>query len=125
MSNARNRAQQLQDILEGLVTGTPDVAGCAAVSEDGLIIGSVLAAETEEDAVGGMSSILLSLGARAVAELDLGELSQVLIRAEEGNVLLVKAGDGALLLTLMTRRAKLGLVFLDVKRAAKAISEII
>ena len=34
-------------------------------------------------------------------------------------------GDGALLLTLMSPAAKLGLVFLDVKRSARAIADII
>lgn len=125
MSSAASRADRIQEALQRLVTGTPDITGCALVSDDGLIIGSALPAEAEEDSVGGMASILLSLGSRAALELALGDLSQVLIRADKGNCLMVKAGDGGLLLVMMTRSAKLGLVFLDVKRAAKTLADLI
>lgn len=125
MSSAQNRASRLNDILQGLVTGTPDVRGVALVSDDGLIISSVLPAEADEDSIGGMASILLSLGSRVAMELDLEDVEQVLIRGRSGNVLMVQAGEGGLLMVLMNKRAKLGLIFLDVKRAAKTVAAII
>jgi len=125
MSEPKNRAIVIQQTLEALVSGTPDVTGAALVTEDGLIIGSVLPADSEEDSVGGMASVLLSLGGRVASELSLDELDQVMIRGAKGNALMVSAGDGGLLLTLMTHRAKLGLVFLDVKRAAITLGGLI
>lgn len=125
MSDPKNRASIIQATLEALVSGTPDVTGAALVTEDGLIIGSVLPADSEEDSVGGMASVLLSLGGRVATELSLDELEQVMIRGSKGNALMVSAGDGGLLLTLMTHRAKLGLVFLDVKRAAVTLGGLI
>lgn len=125
MSNAENRAKKIQTTLERLVSGTPDITGCALVSDDGLIIGSVLKAEADEESVGGMASVLLSLGSRVGMELALGNLEQVMIRGEDANALMVQAGDGALLLVLMTHRAKLGLVFLDVRRTAAELATII
>jgi predicted regulator of Ras-like GTPase activity (Roadblock/LC7/MglB family) len=115
----------MQGTLEGLVSGTPDITGCALVSDDGLIIASVLPANVDEDSVGGMASVLLSLGSRVTGELSLGDMEQVLIRADEGSTLMVGAGDGSLLIVLMTRRAKLGLVFLDVRRAAKELGTLV
>jgi len=50
---------------------------------------------------------------------------QVLVRGSEGYLLLVKAGEEAVLATLAGKNAKLGLVFLDVKRAAKELEKII
>ena len=32
MSNAENRARRIQETLENLVNGTPDISGCALVS---------------------------------------------------------------------------------------------
>ena len=125
MSEPKNRAIVIQQTLEALVSGTPDVTGAALVTEDGLIIGSVLPADSEEDSVGGMASVLLSLGGRVASELSLDELDQVMIRGAKGNALMVSAGDGGLLLTLMTHRAKLGLVFLDVRRAAVTLGGLI
>lgn len=125
MNNAATRAHRIQNALEGLVNGTPDITGSALVSDDGLIIGSVLKAEADEESVGGMASVLLSLGSRVGIELELGDLEQVLIRGRQANALMVQAGDGALLLVLMSRKAKLGLVFLDVRRTAAELASII
>ena len=125
MSKAQNRAQQLQQILENLATGTPDILGAAVVSEDGLLIARVLPTQAEEASVGGMASVLLRLGSRVSSELSLGGMKQVMINGDDGNVLMVEAGEGALLMVLMQRRAALGLIFLDVGRASKAIAQIL
>jgi len=125
MSVAETRARRIQTTLEQLVNGTPEIRGCALVSDDGLIIGSVLQAETDEDSIGGMASVLLSLGNRVGAELALGELDQILIKGKDANALMVGAGDGVLLLVMMSQRAKLGLIFLDVRRAAAELATII
>lgn len=123
--STQNRTQRLQGTLESLVSGTPDITGAALVSDDGLIIGSVLPADVDEESVGGMASILLSLGGRVTAELELGDMEQVLIRAGTGNALMVSAGEGSLLIVLMTRRARLGLVFLDVRRSAADLAALL
>ena len=125
MTQAQNRAQRLQDVLETLTTRTPDVLGASIVSSDGLLIARVLPTGSEEASIGGMASILHSLGSRVVGELRLGSLKRVMINGEDGNVLMVRAGDGALLITLMRRDAALGLVFLDVARASEAIENIL
>jgi hypothetical protein len=123
--SAENRAKRIQGSLERLVSGTPDLTGAALVSDDGLIIASVLKADADEDSVGGMASMLLSLGSRVGTELGLGNLEQVMIKGERGSALLVQAGEGALLLALMSSKAKLGLVFLDVKRSASELAAAI
>ncbi|MED5370882.1 MAG: roadblock/LC7 domain-containing protein [Myxococcota bacterium] len=122
---AQNRYQRIQAALEELVDGTPDIKGAALVSDDGLVIGSVLHADVNEDSVGGMASVLQSLGFRVTNELELGEMDQILIRAKQGNVMMVGVGEGALLSVLMSRNAKLGLVFLDVGYAVKNLAEMI
>lgn len=122
---AQNRYQRIQAALEELVDGTPDIKGAALVSDDGLVIGSVLHADVNEDSVGGMASVLQSLGFRVTNELELGEMDQILIRAKQGNVMMVGVGEGALLSVLMSRNAKLGLVFLDVGYAVQNLAEMI
>ena len=121
----QSRTQQLQAILEDLATGTPDIRGAALVSDDGLIIGSVLPAEADEEGVGGMAAVLLNLGSRVTGQLDLGAMEQILIRAEKGNALMVGVGNGTLLILLMRRTAKLGLIFIDAASAAEELGELI
>jgi predicted regulator of Ras-like GTPase activity (Roadblock/LC7/MglB family) len=54
-----------------------------------------------------------------------GNLEQVLIKGNKGYVLMVGAGEVAVLTVLAKPTAKLGLVFLDVKRAAENVIKLL
>lgn len=120
-----SRVDDLNRILRTLQSGTPDIEASALVSEDGLMIASALPQHVEEVRVAGMSSTLLSLGMRATTELGRGSLEQVLIRGSNGYVVMVKAKSGTMLLSLTTKEAKLGLIFLDMSRAVADIDRIL
>jgi predicted regulator of Ras-like GTPase activity (Roadblock/LC7/MglB family) len=49
----------------------------------------------------------------------------VLIQGERGYVIMSAAGPEAVLTVLAKSNAKLGLIFLDIKRAAQALSKMI
>ena len=72
-----------------------------------------------------MSATLSSLGARAATELERGDVQEVLVRGKEGYAVMVSAGQGALLLALASKQAKLGLVFLDMRRAVDDIRKVL
>lgn len=61
--------EQMNVTLKTLVQNTPDLEGAATVSLDGLVLASVLPAETDEDRVSAMAAALLSLGERTAQEL--------------------------------------------------------
>jgi len=119
------RTQQMIDRLKNLRMSTPDVEASAVVSVDGLTIASDLPADVEEDRVSAMSAAMLSLGERIATELGRGGLEQVYIRGNEGYVFLTAVGEEAVLTVLARKDAKLGLVFLDMKRAAEDLSNIV
>jgi hypothetical protein len=95
------------------------------VSVDGLSIASALPREVEEDRVSAMSAAMLSLGERISSELGRGSLEQVYVRGQKGYVILMSVGQDAVLTALASERAKLGLVFLDMRRAAEDLGKII
>ena len=115
----------LNKILNELNSSSADVEASAIISVDGLIMASQLPSSVDEDRVGAMSAAMLSLGERTAHELERGGLDQVLIKGTSGYVLMLKAGDDAVLTVMAKVNAKLGLIFLDVKRASKKISELI
>ncbi len=119
------RVDELNRILKSLQSGTPDVEAAALIPEDGLVIASVLPQQIEEVRVAGMSATLLSLGNRAAFELGRGDLEQVLIRGQKGYVVMVAAASGTLLLVLTTEAAKLGLIFLEMKRSVGEIAKVL
>jgi hypothetical protein len=113
------------DCLKDLQVSTPDIEASAVVSVDGLIMASSLPAGVEEDRVSAMSAAMLSLGERIATELRRGILDQVYIRGENGYVFLMSVGEEAVLTVLARQQAKLGLLFLDMKRTAQELSKIV
>ncbi len=120
-----SRIDDLNRTLRALQSGTPDIEAAAVISEDGLVIASALPQHIEEVRVAGMSATLLSLGTRAAMELGRGSLEQVLIKGDNGYVVMSNASAGTLLLVLTTHDAKLGLIFLDMKKAVSEIAHIL
>jgi len=119
------RADMLTSVLTELNGTSADIAASGIISTDGLMIASVLPAGLDEDRVGAMSAAMLSLGDRTAQELNRGGLEQVLIKGDSGYVVMTYAGEEAVLTVMAKPNAKLGLIFLDVKRAAESITELL
>ena len=120
-----SKSQKLVEELKKLQVSSPDIQASAIVSADGLIIASALPHNVEEDRVSAMSAAMLSLGERISLELRRGELDQVYIRGDNGYVMLMAVGEDAVLTILAGVKAKLGLIFLDIRRTAEALEELI
>ncbi len=119
------RADMLNSILNELNGTSADIEASGVISTDGLMMASQMPAELDEDRIGAMSAAMLSLGDRTAQELSRGALEQVLIKGENGYVLMTGAGAEAVVTVMAKPKAKLGLIFLDVKRAAENISKLI
>lgn len=125
MADTKTRTQKIIERLRDMRSTSPDIEASAVVSVDGLTIASDLPATTEEDRVSAMSAAMLSLGERIASELGRGGLDQVYVRGDNGYVLLNAVGEEAVLTVLCRRDAKLGLVFLDTKRAASDLATMV
>jgi len=122
---AKSRTEMMVNRLRDLQAGTPDIEASAIVSVDGLIMASALPATVEEDRVSAMSAAMLSLGERIASELGRGVLNQVYIKGDNGYVILMSVGEEAVLTVLARKEAKLGLVFLDMRRAAEDLAVLL
>ncbi|MDY1591983.1 MAG: roadblock/LC7 domain-containing protein [Methanofastidiosum sp.] len=120
-----SRIEKLTEMLKDLSGASPDIEASAIVSTDGLVIASALPQDVEEDRVAAMSAAMLSLGERTSKELMKGSLEEVFVKGQNGYILLMGAGEEAVLTALARKDAKLGLVFLDMKRAAEEIGKVI
>ncbi len=120
-----SREDQLAAALDRLMIDSTDIEASALVSLDGFIMASALPDGMQEDRVGAMSAAILGLGERAAAELGRGHLSQVFIEGAEGYVILMAAGERAVLTVMAQRAAKLGLVLYDMKTSAGQIADIL
>lgn len=120
-----SRVEKIQEILRNLRSVSPDIIGSAMVSTDGFVIASLLPNEIDEELVSGMAAALLGVGERIAAELMGGQMEQTYVRGKQGYVILNAVGSEALLIVLTTPDAKLGLVFLDIRRRVAELVKIV
>jgi uncharacterized protein len=121
----KSRSEKMVQRLRDFRGSIPDVEASAVVSADGLIVASDLPQGIEEDRVSAMSAAMLSLGDRIATELRRGVLDQVYIHGENGYVVLMSAGEEAVLTVMARKEAKLGLILYDMRKAAADISAMI
>lgn len=122
---AETRASQMVNRLKELQAVAPDIIASALVTADGLTLASALPADVEEERIAAMSAAMLSLGERIAVELQRGSLEEVYIRGNEGMVLLTSVGRDAVLTALSRNDAKLGIIFLEMRRAAADLEKYV
>ncbi|MEW6028399.1 MAG: roadblock/LC7 domain-containing protein [Chloroflexota bacterium] len=122
---AKSRAEQMVERLRAMQAAAPDIEASAIVSVDGLIMASALQQGAEEDRVSAMSAAMLSLGERIAGELGRGGLEQVYIKGDNGFIVLIAVGTEAVLTALARHEGKLGLVFLEMRRAAEDLTKLV
>jgi predicted regulator of Ras-like GTPase activity (Roadblock/LC7/MglB family) len=120
-----SRTDQMVERLRQMQVASPDIEASAVVSVDGLIIASALPNDVEEDRVSAMSAAMLSLGERISAELERGAVDEVYVKGSQGYVILTSIGSEAVLTVLAGQNAMLGLIFLEMRRAAEDLERVV
>ena len=111
----------MEEILKRLRNDTPGVSAVALVSNDGLIIASLLPDNIEDERVAAISAALINQGETSAEDAMLGEMSQISIRGKEGFIIITRAGKDTLLSVCTTTSATLGLVLYDISCAMKEL----
>jgi hypothetical protein len=117
-------ARSARNILRALQTSSETIQATALVSNDGLIVASVLAATVDADRFGAMCASLLALATRAAKEVDRGALRQIILDGELGPMLLTRAGASGVLAVAASPTANLGKVILDTRNTARSLAEL-
>jgi predicted regulator of Ras-like GTPase activity (Roadblock/LC7/MglB family) len=85
----------------------------------------LLPAEVDEELVSGMAASLLGVGERISADLMRSDMEQVYVRSPKGYIILNAVTNDTVLVLLVTRDAKLGLIFLELRRVLAELSKAI
>lgn len=110
------KQEQISEVLEGLRKGSPEVIGAALVNSEGFVMSAVAPSEVDENLVGGMAAALLGVAERILDELMRAKMEQAYLKSEKGYIIVHAVGDTSVLVLLVTRDAKLGLIFHEVER---------
>ena len=122
---AQTISEQLDQVLNDFERNVPHVEATAVVSTDGLVIASRLPDQVEEDRVGAMGAAILSISTRSGEELNRGEMLRVLIEGTNGYLLIRSIGDVAILVVLVDKKVRLGMLFYECKQCITKLTEIL
>ena len=118
------KADLLARSLDEFLATSPDIEAAAVVSADGLPMASALPPHVEEDRLAAMSAAILTLGERAAFGLGKGGLQQVFVEGEYGYVVLMAAGENAVLVAVTSQGAKIGLLLFEMRRASARVASV-
>ncbi|MDH5402742.1 MAG: roadblock/LC7 domain-containing protein [Candidatus Heimdallarchaeota archaeon] len=112
-------------ILDEIDVNVREVEAAAVVSVEGLPIASKLPDQYEDTIIAAMTAAMLNLGDRIASNLSKGSLERIMVEGTNGVVVSMAAGPNAVLTVSAAREAPLGLLFLEMSKAAKKISELL
>jgi predicted regulator of Ras-like GTPase activity (Roadblock/LC7/MglB family) len=120
-----SKVEMITEVLRQIRSRCPEIIGSSIVSMDGFLIASVSPKEIDEELVSGMSAALLGVGEQISQEIMHSPLNQVFVKSEKGYVILNSVGKDAVLLLLVTGDAKLGLIFLEIRKILPELHKVI
>jgi uncharacterized protein len=113
----------MRRIVEDLIR-VEGVIGSLLVGKDGLVVASTLMDEEDAEILGAMSAAVFGEIDKATRRIGVGALVDSIIDAEQGSILMLEGRD--LILVVITQRmVNLGLVKMEMRRAAKRIGEAV
>lgn len=119
-----SRQEQINSALERLSDALGnDMSGTVAVSNDGIVLASRMSTDINADRVGAVAATIIGVTRRVSNELRIGLAEETIIKSSSGVFLVAPAGSQAVLAISLRAGANLGLVRLEVRDAAAAISQ--
>lgn len=113
----------MRKIVEDLIR-VEGVIGSLIVGKDGLVVASTLLDPEDGEVLGAMSAAVYGEINKSTKRIGVGGLVDAIIDAQDGSILLLEARD--LILVVITQRViNLGLVKLEMRKAAKRIAEVV
>ena len=116
------------DMIDKILTDLKKAGGveaCAAASRDGLLIRAILQNEQFAESIAAMSATMLGAAETATIELGKGVPHRVIVESEMGRLIAVGAGPKALLIVIVNSDTGLGLILLELEKAAEKLKEIL
>jgi predicted regulator of Ras-like GTPase activity (Roadblock/LC7/MglB family) len=120
-----NKAEKIKDVLNRYRSISPDIFGASVITMDGFMVASVTLSEIDEGLVGGITAALLGVGERIAKEMMNSKMTQIFVKSEKGYIICNNISDETVLVSLVSSEAKLGLIFLEIKRILPELTKII
>lgn len=117
--------EKVKDVMKKLIQRAPDIRSYLVVRKDGSVVISKTIPGVDEHKMAAMAAAMLGISRKAVDELNFGELYQVIVYAEEGDIYVIRIEDKGLLAAVVQHGANSGLVLLEMERAAYKLARLL
>ncbi|MBD3249306.1 roadblock/LC7 domain-containing protein [Candidatus Woesearchaeota archaeon] len=119
---AETKKKKLSTVLQKL-TSTGDIDGAVVITRDGLLVASELTESIDSDTLAAMAATMTGAAETAIQELKKSSPDRVIVESKNTKMITVGAGDDAILVCIMKPSAKLGIILLEMKKAAEKIEK--
>ena len=116
--------EMLEKVLVDLKK-TGDVEASSVVSRDGLLMASDIPGGVHAETFAAMSATMLGAAETAANELKKGVPDRVIVESPDGKIIVTGAGGKSLLVVMTGADAGLGLILVEMDKAAGKIKEVL
>lgn len=111
--------------LRRLRHGLPEIRAAFVLTADGLPVSAVTPPGVNENMTAASAAALLGLARKAARSLEQGRLSQMVIQGSEMDLVIAGGARDAVLAAVLDKGATLGLVTVEVQRAADEVLALV
>lgn len=119
----KTKKEQLDDVLSTLMQ-VGQIKACGIVSKEGLLINSRTPPDVDARIFSALCSTIMGAAEAASTQMNTGTVNQISVKTEKGTIVLVPAGEKAILNALTEPEAQLGLVLYEMDSIAGKVNDI-
>lgn len=120
-----SKADKIKEVLNRYRSISTDIFGASVITMDGFMVASVTLSEIDEGLVGGITAALLGVGERIAKEMMNSKMTQIFVKSEKGYIICNNISDETVLVSLVNSEAKLGLIFLELRRIIPELANLL
>ncbi|MFX1339271.1 MAG: roadblock/LC7 domain-containing protein [Promethearchaeota archaeon] len=125
IDDKKSYLDSLRKILKKLLFIIPEVRMAAILSQDGLPIASTLSHDIDETQIAALTASILCMAEKTSLKLRAGFLEQICIHCSDRNLLILTAGQNAILTVSTTKNVNIDLIFLGCRKICEEIASIV
>lgn len=115
---------QFHYLLQTIFDNIDGVRSAAIVSQEGLIVSSILEEGISEIKLAAMTAAILSVAERVLHELKSGMLDVCILQGDEGNFVVMDAGKELIIAVCLNIDARMDTCFIEMRKASEQLKTI-
>jgi hypothetical protein len=121
---AKTKKDKLDDELSGIMQ-VGQIKACGIISKEGLLISSKTPPDVDGRIFAALCSTIMGAAEAASGQMNTGKVSEISVKTDKGIIVLIPAGEKAILTALTDTEAQLGLILFEMESHAVEVDIIL